>query len=126
MGKNYKLWVGLVVLGMLLYTLRGWGPELPYPGQELRKSCDTISDCDPSYSCVNSRCINEYPKEGECRGRTVTEWGRPTYHLDPKMQHMKGMDCWVPGQCQTWVPQAFEGDIQKLECCINTGVCYIE
>lgn len=61
--------------------------------------------------------------QGDCDGSPVTFYGKPTYHLDPEMQHMAGLECCVDRQCNVWPPLgAKEG--QQFRCCLNKGECF--
>ena len=124
--KIEHFWVFVVAAVVLLFLFfRGFGEELPVPGKALNpKLCLNTSECGVGLECINQQCTNPYPKEGICDGKKVLEYGMPTYHLDPKMQHMNSLGCVVDNQCNAWKPLAALKNNITTECCTNSEICY--
>lgn len=119
--ENILFFGMLAMFAWLMWSWRGQ-IETITPGQELQAECIMDNDCDPDEVCEMGKCIYIYPKEGTCNGRHVILYGRPSFHLDPAMQHMIGMPCSTFSQCTNWPPEAAEG---LTECCLNTGLCVV-
>jgi len=96
--------IGIFIV-LFIVTHKGWGPEVPYPGEAINAT---------------------YPEVGFCDGIEVTFWGKPTYASDPNMQHMAGDNCIVENQCRTWYPTAYKGEKKDIYCCTNVGLCYTD
>lgn len=123
MGRDIII-VGVILFIALLFVFKGFGHgQLPTPGEELRAECLADGDCiSPNLKCESNRCVSIYPQNSTCWGRDVEVLGRPTYHMDPAMKHMKGHPCASTNQCRVWPPEGTKtGD---TECCPQEGWCY--
>ena len=120
--KTIMFFLAAALFMVLVFKYRGQIDTIT-PGQELRAECVVDSACDPDEVCTNGKCVYIYPLAGMCDGRPVTVYGRPSFHLDPEMEHMVGLPCSNPDQCWHWNPEA-AGSI-PTECCMNTGMCVV-